>query len=71
MNTTKLPSIVLSVLGILLVFVGLSQIERGMPEVDTIFMGTFILSGAILFAAAGIACAISDAGQNSKKDAGN
>jgi hypothetical protein len=76
MNTAKLPSIVLTVLGILFTLVGLVQFSERMgspggPALHSVWSGTLFLSAAILFAAAGIAWAISDAGQNSKKNAGN
>ena len=68
MNTTKLPSIVLAVLGILLWLVGMLQLDYGKPGYAKLLFETLFLSGAILFAAAGITWAISNAGQNSKKD---
>ena len=71
MNTTKVPSIVLALLGILFTFVGLLQNDQIMSDKKIFFFGTFVLSGAILFAAAGIAWAISNTGKNSKKESGN
>ena len=71
MNTTKLPSIVLAVLGVLFTLVGFVQVSESHGQEHLVWSGTLFLSGAILFAAAGIAWAISDAGQNSKKAAGN
>ena len=68
MNTTKLPSIVLAVLGILFLLVASAFL---LPDEKQTLFETLFLSGAILFAASGIVRAISDAGQNSKKEAGN
>ena len=73
MELAKSPPIVLAVLGVLFTLVGFVQVSEshGAPAEHLVWSGTLLLSGAILFAAAGIAWAISDAGQNSKKDAGN
>ena len=71
MNNIRMPSKVLAVLGILFLLVGMFQLDHGMTDEKQLLFETLFLSGAILFAAAGIAWAISDAGQNSKKDAGN
>jgi hypothetical protein len=74
MELAKSPSFVLAVLGVLFTLVGFVQVSEshgGAPAEHLVWSGTLLLSGAILFAAAGIAWAISDAGQNSKKDVEN
>ena len=73
MNPTRIPSMVLAVLGILLLLVGL-QLSSKIGTEQVVKGGMFFLSGVILFAAAGIAWAISDVGrvsQNDESESGN
>ena len=71
MNHLRMPVIVMMVLGILFAIGGLLQDAPVMSDKKILYFGTFVFSGAVLFAAAGIAWAISNTGQNARTESGD